>query len=54
MQGKLFFPLAEPLTGTLLAFATFGVGFVPRPVGGMIFGHFGVPSGGSRLGGSAE
>ncbi|MGW3472657.1 MFS transporter [Saccharopolyspora sp. NPDC000995] len=39
--NKLFFPSADPLTGTLLAFATFGVGFVARPVGGMLFGHFG-------------
>src|SRR6186997_834428 len=39
--NKLFFPSTDPLTGTLLAFATFGVGFVARPVGGMIFGHFG-------------
>ena len=36
--NKLFFPSTDPLTGTLLAFATFGVGFVARPVGGMIFG----------------
>ena len=39
--NKLFFPSTDPLTGTLLAFATFGVGFLARPVGGMIFGHFG-------------
>jgi MHS family shikimate/dehydroshikimate transporter-like MFS transporter len=39
--NTLFFPSADPLTGTLLAFATFGVGFVARPIGGMIFGHFG-------------
>ncbi|WP_406724514.1 MFS transporter [Streptomyces sp. GD-15H] len=39
--NKLFFPSADPLTGTLLAFATFGVGFIARPVGGVIFGHFG-------------
>ena len=39
--NALFFPAADPLTGTLLAFATFGVGFVARPVGGVIFGHFG-------------
>jgi MFS family permease len=38
---KLFFPGASPFIGTLLAFASFGVGFVARPVGGAIFGHFG-------------
>ncbi len=39
--NELFFPEADPLMGTLLAFATFGVGFVARPVGGLVFGHFG-------------
>lgn len=38
---KLFFPSTEPATGTLLAFATFAVGFIARPVGGLIFGHIG-------------
>jgi metabolite-proton symporter len=38
---KLFFPSNEPAVGTLLAFATFAVGFVARPVGGLIFGHIG-------------
>jgi MFS family permease len=38
---KLFFPNADPAVGVLLAFATFGVGFVARPVGGIIWGHFG-------------
>lgn len=38
---QLFFPSTEPATGTLLAFATFAVGFVARPVGGLIFGHIG-------------
>jgi len=37
----LFFPNADPATGVLLSFATFGVGFVARPVGGVIWGHFG-------------
>jgi len=37
----LFFPEQTPLIGALLSFATFGVGFVARPVGGIIFGHFG-------------
>jgi MFS family permease len=39
--GPLFFPAADPLTGTLLAFATHGVGFIARPVGAAVFGHFG-------------
>jgi MHS family shikimate/dehydroshikimate transporter-like MFS transporter len=39
--GRLFFPTAEPLVGTLSAFATFAVGFVARPLGGIVFGHFG-------------
>ncbi|NVN00259.1 MFS transporter [Arthrobacter sp. SDTb3-6] len=39
--GKLFFPDASPAIGTLAAFATFAVGFIARPLGGVIFGHFG-------------
>ena len=39
--NKLFFPTANPLTGTLLALSTFGVGFIARPFGGVIFAHFG-------------
>ena len=39
--NKLFFPSFEPLVGTLLAFATFAVGFVSRPLGGVVFGHYG-------------
>ena len=39
--NKLFFPNFDPLVGTLIAFATFGAGFVARPIGGLIFGHFG-------------
>ncbi|MDT7611822.1 MAG: hypothetical protein QOG96_6325 [Pseudonocardiales bacterium] len=38
---KIFFPNADPATGVLLSFATIGVGFVARPVGGVIWGHFG-------------
>ena len=37
----LFFPDFSPLAGTLASFATFAVGFFARPVGGVIFGHFG-------------
>ena len=39
--NKLFFPTFDPLSGQLLAFATFAVGFFARPVGGALFGHFG-------------
>jgi MFS family permease len=39
--NKLFFPEADPLTGTLLAFATSATGFVARPIGGIVFGHYG-------------
>jgi metabolite-proton symporter len=39
--NKLFFPEADPLTGTLLAFTTSATGFVARPIGGIIFGHYG-------------
>ncbi|GAB10330.1 putative major facilitator superfamily transporter [Gordonia araii NBRC 100433] len=39
--GKVFFPDASPLIGTLFAFSTFAVGFVARPVGGILAGHFG-------------
>ncbi|WP_032385025.1 MFS transporter [Rhodococcoides fascians] len=38
---KLFFPDASPLMGVLLSFATFGVGFLARPLGGVVFGHYG-------------
>jgi metabolite-proton symporter len=39
--GDLFFPKGDELTGTLLSFATFAVGFFARPIGGVVFGHFG-------------
>jgi metabolite-proton symporter len=39
--NELFFPNAEPLIGTLSAFGTFAVGFAARPIGGIVFGHFG-------------
>jgi metabolite-proton symporter len=37
----LFFPELDPLAATLASFATFGVAFVARPIGGIVFGHFG-------------
>nr|WP_180862905.1 MFS transporter [Cupriavidus pauculus] len=39
--NKIFFPSFDPLTGTLAAFATYSVGFFARPLGGVVFGHFG-------------
>ncbi|HEX2816003.1 MAG TPA: MFS transporter [Phenylobacterium sp.] len=39
--NKLFFPKSDPLTGTMLAFATYALGFAARPLGGLVFGHFG-------------
>src|SRR6516165_8634023 len=39
--GKLFFPKSDPLVGVLEAFAVYFVGFLARPIGAVIFGHFG-------------
>lgn len=39
--NKVFFPEVSPIVGTIAAFATFGVGFLFRPLGGIIFGHYG-------------
>ncbi len=39
--NHLFFPTHDPAIGTLLAFATYALGFVARPVGGIVFGHYG-------------
>ena len=39
--NKAFFPTIDPLAGTLAALATYAVGFVARPLGGALFGHFG-------------
>ena len=39
--NKLYFPTDDPLVSTMLAYTTFGVGFITRPLGGLIFGHFG-------------
>src|SRR5437764_11275783 len=47
--GKVFFTSSSPLTGTMLAFATYGVGFMARPFGGIIFGHFGDRVGRKRI-----
>ncbi len=39
--GKLFFPAADPAVGTIASLGAYGVGFVARPLGGAVFGHFG-------------
>ena len=39
--NKLFFPNFDPIVGTMLAYTTFFVGFISRPIGGIIFGHYG-------------
>jgi metabolite-proton symporter len=39
--NKLFFPTFDPLAGTMAAFGTFAVGFLARPIGGIVFGHYG-------------
>jgi metabolite-proton symporter len=47
--NRLFFPSDDPLTGTFLALGTYALGFVARPVGGIVFGHFGDRIGRKRL-----
>ncbi|WP_309117807.1 MFS transporter [Saccharothrix sp.] len=47
--NKLFFPAADELTGTLLAFLTYAIGFLARPLGGLVFGHFGDKLGRKKL-----
>ena len=39
--SKLFFPTLDPLAGTMASFATYAVGFFARPLGGIVFGHYG-------------
>ncbi|MCF6521523.1 MFS transporter [Streptomyces sp. JJ36] len=47
--NKLFFPDSDPLVGTLLAFLTYALGFAARPLGGLVFGHFGDKIGRKKL-----
>ncbi|MFG3292319.1 shikimate transporter [Streptomyces sp. NPDC048179] len=47
--GDLFFPGGSPAVSTLAAWATFGVGFLFRPLGGIVFGHFGDRLGRKRM-----
>src|ERR1043166_5576290 len=39
--NKLFFPTLDPFAGTMASFATSAVGFFARPLGGLVFGHYG-------------
>src|SRR5713226_558290 len=39
--NRLFFPSFDPLIGTILAFSTYAVGYISRPIGGVLFGHLG-------------
>ncbi len=47
--GKVFFPSANPTTGTLLSLATYGVAYVARPVGAIFMGHLGDKHGRKRV-----
>ncbi|MFI6099719.1 MFS transporter [Lentzea sp. NPDC051213] len=47
--GPLFFPSSEPLTATLLAFSTYAVGYLSRPLGGFLFGRLGDKIGRKRV-----
>src|SRR5256712_10396993 len=47
--GRIFFPGSDPAAGTLLALATFGVGYVARPVGAFFMGHIGDKFGRKRV-----
>ncbi|WP_055567219.1 MFS transporter [Streptomyces atriruber] len=47
--NSLFFPSSDPLVGTLLSFLTYAVGFAARPLGGVVFGHYGDRMGRKKL-----
>ncbi|MFA9218955.1 MAG: MFS transporter, partial [Sphingomonadaceae bacterium] len=47
--GKIFFPAFDPVTATIAAFATFGVGYVTRPLGAVLLGHVGDKYGRKRV-----
>jgi len=47
--GKVFFPESDPATGTLLSLATYGVGYVARPIGAFFMGHWGDKYGRKRV-----
>src|SRR5688572_32774423 len=45
----VFFPASDPAVGTLASLGTFAIGFIARPVGGLVFGHFGDKIGRKKL-----
>ena len=45
---RLFFPPSDPTSSTLASLATFGVAFAARPIGALLFGHFGDRAGARR------
>ena len=47
--GKVFFPESDPATATLLSLATYGVGYVARPIGAFFMGHIGDKYGRKRV-----
>jgi metabolite-proton symporter len=47
--NKLFFPESDPLVGTLLSFLTYAIGFAARPLGALVFGHYGDRLGRKKL-----
>ncbi|QCC86177.1 MFS transporter [Desulfovibrio desulfuricans] len=47
--NKLYFPTADPFMGTILAYSTFAIGYLARPLGGFIFGHYGDKLGRKRM-----
>ena len=47
--SKVFFPESDPATGTLLSLATYGVGYVARPIGAFFMGHIGDKYGRKRV-----
>ena len=47
--NKLYFPTTDPFIGTILAYSTFAIGYLARPLGGFIFGHYGDKLGRKRM-----
>ena len=47
--NKLYFPTTDPYIGTILAYSTFAIGYLARPLGGFIFGHYGDKLGRKRM-----
>ena len=47
--NKLYFPTADPFIGTIMAYSTFAIGYLARPLGGFIFGHYGDKLGRKRM-----